>query len=75
LLRRRVSRIGLFAALVVFLCFLSVFVFKNNHVGGKIRNRGSEQPSRRYREERRMEWRMKTLIFWVVTPCSGVQVL
>jgi hypothetical protein len=36
---------------------------------------GFEQPSRRYREERRMEWRMKTLTFWVVKPCNGVQVL
>jgi hypothetical protein len=44
-------------------------------MGGKIRNRGSEKPSRRYGEERKMAWRMKTLIFCVVTPCSGVQVL
>jgi hypothetical protein len=46
LLSPRVWRIEFFAALVVFLCFLSGFIFKNNHVGCKIRNR----------EERRMKW-------------------
>jgi hypothetical protein len=40
LLSPRVCRIEeFFAALVVFLCFLSVFIFKNNHVGGKIGKR------------------------------------
>jgi hypothetical protein len=36
---------------------------------------GCEHPSRRCREERRMEWRMKTLTFLVVKSCNGVQVL
>jgi hypothetical protein len=36
---------------------------------------GCEHPSRRYREERRIEWRMKTLTFWVVMPCNGIQAL
>jgi hypothetical protein len=68
LLSTRVCRIEEFFVSYQFLCLkITMQVARSGN--------GCEHPSRRYREERRMEWRMKTLTFWVVKPCSGVQVL